>query len=123
MAHPYIIRRTEISGFFGLLLLFLAFASGSHDPAVVKYRMQFTHVVDPRLLHTITVVCSVAGIALLVFAVYSQLRFGPPMSAVPRSAPWPPTSFHGWFGVVMFVVIVILMALMIIWRLLPGFKI
>jgi hypothetical protein len=60
---------------------------------------------------------------LLAFAVYSQLRFGPPISAVPKSAPWPPNSFHGWFGVFMFVVVIILMALMIVWRLFRGNKI
>ena len=75
------------------------------------------------LFHTLTVVCSVAGIVLLAFFVYSQLRFGPSMKVVPRSAPWPPNSFQGWFGLFMFIAGGILMALMIIWRLFHGYKI
>jgi hypothetical protein len=39
-----------------------------------------------------------AAAVLLALAVYCQIRFGPYISEVPKTVPWPPNSFQGWFG-------------------------
>jgi hypothetical protein len=105
MAHPYLTRRAQIIGFFGIMLVF-----GTAWAVVLR---------SPVLA-----VCAAAGATvLLALAIYSQIRFGPRISEVPRSAPWPPNFFHGWFGVFMFVLAIIGMILIVLWRVLHGYKI
>jgi hypothetical protein len=105
MAHPYLTRRAQIIGFFSILLVFgTAWAVFLRSPVVA--------------------VSAAAGAAvLLALAIYSQIRFGPRIGEVPKSAPWPPNSFYGWFGVFMFVLAIIGMVLVVLWSLLHGYKI
>ena len=105
MAHPYLTRRAQIIGFFGILLVF-----GTAWAVVLRSLV-------------VAVTAGAGAAVLLALAVYSQIRFGPRISEVPRSAPWPPNSFHGWFGVFMFVLAAIGMALVALWSLLHGYKI
>src|SRR4029453_6454782 len=91
MPHPYLTRRAEIFGFFAILLLIgttLAVALG---------------------LTVIVVSAAAAAAVLLALAIFNQIRFDPRISEVPTTAPWPPNSFRGWFGVFMFVVAIIAM--------------
>jgi hypothetical protein len=102
MPHPYVTRRAQISGFLGFAFLIAAVVLGS------------------QRLHAIAILTGSCGFLLLAFAVYSQIRFGPGFTAVPKSAPWPPNSFSGWFGLVMFVVALILIGLVITLRFLHA---
>jgi hypothetical protein len=105
MPHPYLTRRAQIFGFFAILLLIgtaLAVALG------------FT---------VIAISAAAAAAVLLALAISSQIRFGPRISEVPKAAPWPPSSFRGWFGVFMFVVAIIAMILIMVLRVLHGYKI
>ena len=105
MAHPYLTRRAQIIGFFSILLVF-ATAWG----VVVRSPV-------------IAVFAGVGVAVLLALAIYSQIRFGPRISEVPKSVPWPPNSFHGWFGVFMFILAIIGMVFVVLWSLLHGYKI
>jgi hypothetical protein len=67
MAHPYLKRRAQIIGFFSILLVF-ATAWG----VVVR-------------LPVIAVFTGVSAAVLLALAIYSQIRFGPRISEVPKS--------------------------------------
>jgi hypothetical protein len=105
MAHPYLTRRAQIIGFFSILLVFAtAWGVVVRSPVVAVF-------------------AGVGAAVLLALAIYSQIRFGPRISEVPRRAPWPPNSFHGWFGVFMFVLAIIGMILIVLWRVLHGYKI
>ena len=114
MPHPYVIRRTEISGFFGMLCLFGGYVALASDPTVASLRLHFLHTKDFGLLHSIGVVLLVLAGVLLSFAVYSQLRFGPSIKSVRTPAMiWPPRGFRAWFGVVVFVLVILLMAVFV----------
>jgi hypothetical protein len=71
----------------------------------------------------IAVSAAVAAAVPLTLAIYSQVRFGPRISDVPRAAPWPPNSFRGWFGVFAFVVAIITMIVIVVLHVLHGYKI
>jgi hypothetical protein len=102
MAHPYLTRRAQIIGFFSILLVFgTAWAVFLRLPVLA--------------------VSAAAGAAVLL--ALAQIRFGPRISEVPKSAPWPPNSFYGWFGVFMFILAIIGMVLVVLWSLLHGYKI
>jgi len=105
MAHPYLTRRAQIIGFFGILLVF-----GAASAVVLRSPV-------------VAVSAGTGAAVLLALAIYSQIRFGPRISEVPRSAPWPPNSFHGWLGVFMFVLAIMGMILIVLWRVLHGYKI
>jgi hypothetical protein len=105
MPHPYLTRRTEIIGFVAVVAMIGASCAF------------YFH------LYVLAFAAILVGAAALAFAVYSQIRFGPRLNEVPRTAPWPPNSFRGWFGVFMFVVVGIAMVLLVAWRVLHGFKI
>jgi hypothetical protein len=100
MAHPYVTRRARTLGLFAFLLLIGAGFGVARGLPVVAFSAAIT------------------GSVLLAFAVYTQIRFGPRISEVPRTAPWPPQSFHGWFDVFMFVVAVIGMLVIVLWHVL-----
>jgi hypothetical protein len=105
MPHPYLTRRAQITGFLAILLVFgTGWAVVASSPVIA--------------------VSAAAGAAvLLAFAIYTQIRFGPRISEVPRAAPWPPNSFQGWFGVFMFAVAIIGMVLVVLWWVLHGYEI
>jgi hypothetical protein len=105
MVHPYLTRRAQIMGFFGILLVFgMAWAIFLRSPVVA-------------------VSAAAGAVVLLALAIYSQIRFGPRISEGPRSAPWPPNSFRGRFGVFMFVLAIVGMILIVFLRILHGYKI
>jgi hypothetical protein len=105
MPHPYLTRRAEIIGFVAVMLLIGA-------SCAFYFR-----------LHVVALAALLAGAVAFAFAIYSQIRFGPRISEVPRTAPWPPNSLRGWFGVFMFVLAIIGMGLVVLWRVLHGYTI
>jgi hypothetical protein len=110
MPHPYIIKRTEISGFFGFVCLFGSYVALTSDSIVARLRDRFLPAQHPAPLHIAGVVLLVLAVLLLGFAIYSQWPFGPRMSSV--SAPialWPPRDFRARFGVAMFILVLVLM--------------
>ena len=110
MPHPYIIKRTEISGFFGFICLFGGYFALTSESTVARLRDRLLPTHDPAVLHAAGVVLLVLAVLLLGFATYSQWRFGPRISSIPARLPlWPPRGFHAWFGVVMFVLALLLM--------------
>ena len=105
MAHPYLTRRAQIIGFFAILVVF-----GTTCAVFLR--------------SPIVAISAAAGAAvLLALAAYYQIRIGPRISQIPRTAPWPPNSFRGWFGVFMFVLAIVGMALIVLWSVLHGHKI
>ena len=82
---------------------------------------------NPTLYWTVSAGILAMGVLCLLisaFAAFCLVRaYRPRISDVPKTAPWPPTSFQGWFGVFMFVLAVIGMALVVLWSLLHGHKI
>ena len=105
MAHPYVTRRARTLGLFAFLLLIGSGFAIARGFLVVAFSAAIT------------------GGVLLALGVYTQIRFGPRISEVPKTAPWPPQSFQGWFGVFMFVVAVIGMLVVVLWHALRGYKI
>jgi hypothetical protein len=105
MAHPYLTRHAQIIGFCGILLVF-----GSAWAVFLR-------------LPVVAVSAAAGAAILLALAIYSQIRFGPCISDVPRSSPWPPNSFRGWFGVFMFILAIGGMVLIALFRILHGYKI
>src|SRR5262249_20152830 len=105
MPHPYLTRHAEIIGFVAVILLISAGCA---------FYLRLPVVAAAALL---------AGAVAFGLAVYSQIRFGPPISKVPRTGPLPPNSFRGWFGLFMFVLAIIGMGLVVFWRVLHGHKI
>jgi hypothetical protein len=114
MPHPYLTRRTEVCGFFALVLLFLAFATGTSDPSVVRLRFRFTGISDPASLHIMAAAFAAAGVFLLAVAVFIQVRYGPKILEV-RLAPasLPPRGWS-WLGVGIFAFVLVLMAVVVL---------
>ena len=105
MSHPYLTRRAEIAGFFAILLLV-----GTVCAVVLGSRV-------------VAVSAGVAAAVLLAVVIYHQIRFGPRISEVQRTVPWPPNSFRGRFGVFLFIFAVIGMLVVVLWQVLRGYKI
>jgi hypothetical protein len=95
----------RISGFFGFVLLISGYFLVTSDVAVARLRDRFLGPASVGSLHSIGLLALVAGPLLLALAVYSQVRFGPPLSTVGVRAPlWPPRDARAWLGIVAFVV-------------------
>lgn len=105
MAHPYVKRRTRTLGLFAFLLVIGSGFAIARGLPIVAFSAAITAVV------------------LLALGVHTQIRFGPRPSEVPKTAPWPPQSFHGWFGVFIFIAAVIGMLAVVLWHVLRGYKI
>jgi hypothetical protein len=121
MPHPYIIKRTEISGFFGFVCLFGSYVALTSDSTVARLRDCFLPA-QPALLHSAGIVLLVLAVLLLGFAIYSQWRFGPRMSSVAAPAMlWPPRGFRAWFNVVLFVLVLLLMGAIVFAHLVFAF--
>jgi hypothetical protein len=115
MPHPYLTRRTEVFGFFAIICLFLAFATGTSDPSVVRLRFRFIGISDPASLHIMATAFAVAGVFLLAVAVFIQVRYGPKILEVHlRPASWPPRGWRLWFNVGILAFVFVLMAIVVI---------
>lgn len=104
MPHPYLTRRARITGAAGTFLLIVSFGSDL-----------FPYPRQPAILVITSVVSALLGACFILLALYSQLRFGPAIAAIQR-APWPPNSSRGWFGVFMFVIVLVAMTAVLIFH-------
>lgn len=105
MPHPYLTRRAEIIGFIAVVLVIAA-------GCAFYFR-----------LPVVGVAALLAAAVAFGLAVYSQIQFGPRISEVRRTAPWPPNSVLGWFGVFMFVLAIIGIGFVVFWHVLHAHKI
>ena len=95
----------RVSGFFGFVCLFAAYLALSKDATVVRVRDRLLNVRHMGSLHSAGILALVAALLSLALAVYTQLRFGPPLSAVGlRFSLWPPRDAHAWLGIIAFII-------------------
>jgi hypothetical protein len=76
MPHPYIIKRTEVSGFFGFVCRFASSIALTSDSTVARLRDRYLPTQHPAVLHITGVVLLILAVLLLGFAIYSQWCFG-----------------------------------------------
>ena len=123
MPHPYIRRRAEMGGFLGLLCLFSGYAALTGEPRIVDVRHRLLELHDAVAVYRVGCILLFAGISLLAFAVYCQVRLRPSVDggSTAESA-WPPRGARAWFGIVTFVLVALLMAAIVLLHVLMSAK-
>jgi len=113
---PYhLIKSAQISGFVGFLFLFAGYAILTGDSTAGRIRARLVDAQNASAFHIIGLLLVFFALLLFGFAVFSQVRFGPPMSAIGVRAPlWPPRDFRAWLGIVAFFIGLLVMLAIIV---------
>jgi protein-S-isoprenylcysteine O-methyltransferase Ste14 len=124
MLRPYHLTwSARISGFFGFVLVIVGYLALTGDVAVTRLRDRLLQGPNVASLHYAGVVALVAGLLLIAVAVYSQMRFGPPLSTVRVRTPlWPPPDSRAWVAIIAFVVAALCMLAIVVVHVLFTFS-